>query len=48
MNSHQRKTPGWLADEYWPHAGEDGLKITDEERRAVVKFLADKQGLVPQ
>jgi quinohemoprotein amine dehydrogenase len=45
--SHQRKTPeGWfmsVARMQIMH----GLKISDDERRAVVKYLADKQGLAP-
>ena len=45
--SDQRKTPeGWLmtiARMQIMH----GLKITDEERRTVVKYLADRQGLAP-
>lgn len=45
--SHQRKTPeGWLmsiARMQIMH----GLKISDAERRTVVKYLADRQGLAP-
>ncbi|QXI27855.1 quinohemoprotein amine dehydrogenase subunit alpha [Pseudomonas vanderleydeniana] len=45
--SHQRKTPeGWLmsiARMQTMH----GLKIEDDERRTLVKYLADKQGLAP-
>ncbi|BAK77010.1 quinohemoprotein amine dehydrogenase, alpha subunit [Pseudogulbenkiania sp. NH8B] len=45
--SHQRKTPeGWLmtiARMQTMH----GLVISDEDRRTVVKYLADKQGLAP-
>ncbi|GAA0700296.1 hypothetical protein GCM10009104_31540 [Marinobacterium maritimum] len=45
--SHQRKTPeGWLmtiARMQVMH----GLKISDEDRRTVVKYLADRQGLAP-
>ncbi|QOT82043.1 quinohemoprotein amine dehydrogenase subunit alpha [Cupriavidus basilensis] len=45
--SHQRKTPeGWLmtiARMQTMH----GLSISDEDRRIVVKYLADKQGLAP-
>jgi quinohemoprotein amine dehydrogenase len=45
--SQQRKTPeGWLmsvARMQFAH----GLKITDEQRRTVVKYLADTQGLAP-
>ncbi|MDR2188284.1 MAG: quinohemoprotein amine dehydrogenase subunit alpha [Azonexus sp.] len=45
--SDQRKTPeGWLANigrmqVMW------GVKITDQDRRDLVKYLADKQGLAP-
>ncbi|MCV6611385.1 MAG: quinohemoprotein amine dehydrogenase subunit alpha [Amphritea sp.] len=46
--SHQRKTPeGWLmtiARMQLMH----GLKVTDEERRTLVKYFADKQGLAPE
>ncbi|WP_136679616.1 quinohemoprotein amine dehydrogenase subunit alpha [Neptunomonas sp. XY-337] len=46
--SHQRKTPeGWLmtiARMQLMH----GLKITDEERRTLVKYFADRQGLAPE
>lgn len=45
--SHQRKTPeGWLmsiARMQIMH----GLTIDDDERRALVKYLADRQGLAP-
>ncbi|GAA0784084.1 quinohemoprotein amine dehydrogenase subunit alpha [Marinobacterium sediminicola] len=45
--SHQRKTPeGWLmtiARMQVMH----GLKISDEDRRTLVKYLADRQGLAP-
>lgn len=45
--SHQRKTPeGWLmsiARMQTMH----GLKISDEDRRTLVKYLADTQGLAP-
>lgn len=45
--SHQRKTPeGWLmsiARMQLMH----GLNIADDERRTLVKYLADKQGLAP-
>lgn len=45
--SHQRKTPeGWLmtiARMQVMH----GLEITDAQRREVVKYLADQQGLAP-
>ncbi|WP_206019712.1 quinohemoprotein amine dehydrogenase subunit alpha [Pseudomaricurvus alkylphenolicus] len=46
--SHQRKTPeGWLmsiARMQMVH----GAQITSDERRTLVKFLADTQGLTPQ
>ncbi|MBP0048287.1 quinohemoprotein amine dehydrogenase subunit alpha [Marinobacterium sp. AK62] len=45
--SHQRKTPeGWLmtiARMQVMH----GLQISDEDRRTLVKYLADRQGLAP-
>lgn len=45
--SHQRKTPeGWLmtiARMQIMH----GLQISDEDRRTLVKYLADRQGLAP-
>lgn len=45
--SMQRKTPeGWLMSVARMQIMH-GLKITDEERRAVVKYLADNQGLAP-
>jgi quinohemoprotein amine dehydrogenase len=45
--SHQRKTPeGWLMSVARMQIVH-GLKITDEERRMVVKHLADAQGLAP-
>ncbi|TDF84187.1 quinohemoprotein amine dehydrogenase subunit alpha [Pseudomonas sp. H9] len=45
--SHQRKTPeGWLMSIARMQLMY-GLKISDEDRRSVVKFLADKQGLAP-
>ncbi|MCY1271755.1 quinohemoprotein amine dehydrogenase, alpha subunit [compost metagenome] len=45
--SHQRKTPeGWLMSVARMQVMY-GLKISDEDRRAVVKFLADRQGLAP-
>ncbi len=45
--SHQRKTPeGWLMSVARMQIIH-GLKITDEERRTVVKHLADIQGLAP-
>lgn len=43
----QRKTPeGWLMSVARMQIMH-GLKITDEERRTVVKYLADQQGLAP-
>ncbi|GGK67706.1 quinohemoprotein amine dehydrogenase subunit alpha [Amphritea balenae] len=46
--SHQRKTPeGWLmtiARMQVMH----GLQVSDEERRTLVKYFADKQGLAPE
>lgn len=45
--SHQRKTPeGWLATIARMQLMH-GLQISDDERREVVKYLADKQGLAP-
>lgn len=45
--SQQRKTPeGWLMSVARMQIVH-GLKITDEERRSVVKYLADTQGLAP-
>lgn len=45
--SHQRKSPeGWLMSVARMQIIH-GLKITDEERRTVVKHLADTQGLAP-
>ncbi|MEG1626425.1 quinohemoprotein amine dehydrogenase subunit alpha [Pseudomonas sp.] len=45
--SHQRKTPeGWLMSVARMQVMY-GVKIDDEDRRTVVKFLADKQGLAP-
>lgn len=45
--SHQRKTPeGWLMKVGRMQVMR-GLSITDEDKRAVVKYLADKQGLAP-
>ncbi|MCB1954027.1 MAG: quinohemoprotein amine dehydrogenase subunit alpha [Rhodocyclaceae bacterium] len=45
--SNQRKTPeGWLMSVARMQVMH-GLKITDEERRSVVKYLADTQGLAP-
>lgn len=43
----QRKTPeGWLMTvARMQHL--HGLKVSDDERRAVVKYLADRQGLAP-
>lgn len=46
--SHQRKTPeGWLMTVARMQVVH-GLKITHENRRALVKYLADTQGLAPQ
>ena len=46
--SHQRKTPeGWLmtiARMQVMH----GLNVSDEERRTLVKYFADRQGLAPE
>lgn len=45
--SHQRKTPeGWLMSIARMQVMY-GVKIEDEDRRTLVKFLADKQGLAP-
>ncbi len=45
--SQQRKTPeGWLMSMARMQIMH-GLKVTDEERRTLVKYLADKQGLAP-
>lgn len=45
--SHQRKTPeGWLMSIARMQISHD-LKITDPERRQLVKYLADTQGLAP-
>ncbi|WP_256585721.1 MULTISPECIES: quinohemoprotein amine dehydrogenase subunit alpha [Pseudomonas] len=45
--SHQRKTPeGWLMT-IGRMQNMRGLSINDEDRRTVVKYLADKQGLAP-
>ena len=45
--SKQRKTPeGWLMSIGRMQVAH-GLQITDEERRLVVKYLADRQGLAP-
>lgn len=45
--SQQRKTPeGWLMSVARMQIVH-GLKITDEERRTVVKYLADTRGLAP-
>jgi len=46
--SQQRKTPeGWLMTIARMQLIHD-LKITQEERRTLVKYLADRQGLAPQ
>lgn len=46
--SHQRKTPeGWLLT-IGRMQMMHGLQISDEERRTVVKYLADRQGLAPE
>lgn len=46
--SHQRKTPeGWLMSIARMQVMH-GLDVSDEERRTLVKYLADKQGLAPQ
>ncbi|MCF6753405.1 quinohemoprotein amine dehydrogenase subunit alpha [Pseudomonas stutzeri] len=45
--SHQRKTPeGWLMNIARMQVMH-GVKIDDEDRRILVKYLADKQGLAP-
>lgn len=45
--SHMRKTPeGWLAT-IGRMQVMHGLEISDDERRSVMKFLADTQGLAP-
>jgi len=45
--SHQRKTPeGWLMS-IGRMQVMHGLKISDEDRRTLVKYLADRQGLAP-
>jgi len=45
--SSQRKTPeGWLMS-IARMQNAHGLKISDEDRRTVVKYLADRQGLAP-
>ncbi|MFC4861014.1 quinohemoprotein amine dehydrogenase subunit alpha [Pseudomonas sp. MAHUQ-62] len=45
--SHQRKTPeGWLMSIARMQVMH-GLKISDDDRRTLVKYLADKQGLAP-
>lgn len=45
--SQQRKTPeGWLMSIARMQVMH-GLKISDEDRRTLVKYLADKQGLAP-
>ncbi|MDI3325873.1 quinohemoprotein amine dehydrogenase subunit alpha [Pontibacterium granulatum] len=46
--SHQRKTPeGWLMT-IGRMQMMHGLQISDDERSAVVKYLADRQGLAPE
>jgi len=46
--SHQRKTPeGWLMT-IGRMQMMHGLQISDDERTAVVKYLADRQGLAPE
>jgi quinohemoprotein amine dehydrogenase len=45
--SHQRKTPeGWLMS-IGRMQVMHGLQISDDDRRTLVKYLADKQGLAP-
>ncbi|WP_255855175.1 quinohemoprotein amine dehydrogenase subunit alpha [Marinobacterium rhizophilum] len=45
--SHQRKTPeGWLMSIARMQVMH-GLQISDEDRRTLVKYLADRQGLAP-
>lgn len=45
--SHQRKTPeGWLMT-IARMQNMHGLQISEEDRRTVVKYLADRQGLAP-
>ncbi|MCU9951117.1 quinohemoprotein amine dehydrogenase subunit alpha [Pseudomonas sp. PDM13] len=45
--SHQRKTPeGWLMSIARMQVMH-GLSISDDDRRTLVKYLADKQGLAP-
>lgn len=45
--SHQRKTPeGWLMSIARMQVMH-GLKISDDDRRSLVKYLANKQGLAP-
>ncbi|WP_060481067.1 quinohemoprotein amine dehydrogenase subunit alpha [Pseudomonas sp. NBRC 111119] len=45
--SHQRKTPeGWLMSIARMQVMH-GLQISDDDRRTLVKYLADKQGLAP-
>ncbi|MDF0731770.1 quinohemoprotein amine dehydrogenase subunit alpha [Pseudomonas entomophila] len=45
--SHQRKTPeGWLMSIARMQVMH-GLQISDDDRRALVKYLADQQGLAP-
>lgn len=45
--SHQRKTPeGWLMTIARMQEAH-GVEVSDEERRTLVKYLADKQGMAP-
>lgn len=45
--SHQRKTPeGWLMTIVRMQEAHD-VQLTDDERRTLVKYLADKQGMAP-
>ncbi|PRB84605.1 quinohemoprotein amine dehydrogenase subunit alpha [Pseudomonas sp. MYb185] len=45
--SHQRKTPeGWLMTIARMQTAHD-VPLTDEERRTLVKYLADRQGMAP-
>ena len=45
--SHQRKTPeGWLMTIGRMQAAHK-VELTDEERRTLIKYLADKQGMAP-
>ncbi|MEY1662824.1 quinohemoprotein amine dehydrogenase subunit alpha [Isoalcanivorax beigongshangi] len=46
--SHQRKTPeGWLMTIARMQSAH-GLRISDEDRRTLVKYLADRQGMAPE